>query len=770
MLAVLVTRARFRKVIRQSEGLGVSIAQQAWQTVRSAGGPARRESSFMTRARDPRLKASSGPRWLRWLGVFSCVAAASVSACVTSVGEDEEGTSPSQPGPADFGAGSLHRLNRTEYSNTLRDLLGEPLRLGDKLPADETNALGYDNDGGSLATSPLLVERWVDSAERAIESYFARQTPIAMEFPILAQPCEDVRPGLDACGQSNGQIDADNDYYGMRSNEEVVIVTGFVIPADGHYTVHVSAYSTPVIKMTEAEGPTEVGEPLPVQISLAVDGVVKSFDVTDVPKDTPRSLEYEVELTRGKHVIELRSVRDDLNKNVDGSWYEHTAWIHGFGITGPGKVSADADGPALVDCDVVEPECVRDVLQRFATRAWRREVAGDEIDPLVAIAQLADAQGDGDAAAKALAGLKLALRAVLVSPHFLYRPELGTAQADGVTPLDDYELASRLSYFLWSTMPDQELFDLAREGTLSSSDELGRQVDRMLADPKSQALVDDFAGQWLNLRRVEHVSLLPDQFPDFTPSVKAAMREETELFFSEFLTTDRSFLELVDANFTFANQELATYYGLDAEGLGDEFERVSLEGSNRTGLLSQGTFLTTTSHPNRTSPVMRGKFVLKQLLCSSPPAPPANVPPFNEDVSAGTVRERLEQHRAGECASCHIRMDAVGFALENFDATARYRTTDDGGQDLDTSDLSLDDVAISDVASLATAVREHDRFVPCVVRQLYSYAIGRQATTDDNAMLTMLEEGTRDDGYVLSGLIHRIVSSNAFRTKPEAKP
>ncbi len=708
--------------------------------------------------------ASAG--WLRRFAVL-CFAAGIAAACTTSLGDEEDDSS----GPAGpLGTGNLHRLNRAEYSNTMRDLLGEPLRLGDNLPADELSSLGYDNDGASLAVSPLLFERWVDLAERAIESYFSRLSPLEQEFPLINQPCDDVRPGLDACGPPNGQVDSATGFYGVRSAEDPIVVEGFVIPADGFYTVRLSAYAKPVLAITDGGGQTAVGEPYPVVLTVSVDGSAKSFDITDVAVGEPLDVAFALELTRGKHVVEVRSVRDELDPDdQDGNWYEHTAWVDAFRVTGP-EMGGDSvpEPPPLIDCEVTKADCRRSVLEGFAARAWRRGVSSAEVDGLLALAEDPETQGEGTDEEKALSGLKLALQAVLVSPHFVYRPELAPAETGKAVPLGDYELASRLSYFLWSSMPDQTLFDLAADGKLADSAELSRQVERMLADPKAQALVDDFAGQWLNLRRVEQVSPLPDKFPDFTDSVKEAMRTESELFFSEFLSTDRSFKELLTADFTFANEELARYYGLEAEGMTDAFEQVPLEGSHRMGLLSQGTILTTTSHSNRTSPVIRGKFVLKQLLCQPPPSPPANVPPFDEDESAGSVRERLEAHRADAgCSSCHERMDDVGFSLENFEAAGRYRTEDDGGFAIDTSDLSLDDSPISDVATLAQAVQGDSDFVECVVRQLYSYALGREATSADADTLSALEQGTQDDGYVLSSLIRRIVQSQAFRTKGE---
>jgi hypothetical protein len=399
-------------------------------------------------------------------------------------------------------------------------------------------------------------------------------------------------------------------------------------------------------------------------------------------------------------------------------------------------------------------------------------VTADEVAGLRAVvdATVNSASEPGDAAAKTQQGIRLALQAVLLSPHFLYRPELDPDPSGTVRrPLNGYELASRLSYFLWNTMPDDELFARAADGTLTKPDTLPLQVDRMLADPKAAGFTESFVGQWLELRLVSTVSPDTTLFPKFDDGIRNAMAAETRTFFAEFLKPGHAFPDMLDAPFTFVNQNLATYYGLSATGLTGDVSRVSLEGSQRLGLLSQGSFLMVTSHANRTSPVLRGKFVLKQLLCTPPPPPPNNVPPFNEDTSAGTVRERLEAHRAGACAVCHKPMDPIGFALENFDAAGQYRTTD-GGQPIDKSGLVVRGHDVSDLTSLAAVVKADPGFAPCVVRNLYSYGVGHEAGPSEEGSLKALAGATVAAGNDFTKLIHSLVSTDAFLTHQGARP
>jgi hypothetical protein len=403
-------------------------------------------------------------------------------------------------------------------------------------------------------------------------------------------------------------------------------------------------------------------------------------------------------------------------------------------------------------------EAARAAIERFATRAFRRPVTRDEVEGILGIFRLAHDRGESFERA-----VQVALTSVLVSPRFLYLVEPEEDAED--RPLDGYELASRLSYFLWSSMPDDELFAEAEAGTLRSN--LRRQVDRMIADPKSDAFVSNFVGQWLQLRRLDGLARDESLYPGFDEDLRDAMRTETEQFFAEILRNDRSVMELLDSNFTFVNETLARHYGI--EGIsGNEFRRVSLEGRPRGGVLTQASVLTLTSNPNRTSPVKRGQWILQQILGTPPPPPPPDVPELEEEGEAAHVaslRERLELHRANpECASCHSQMDPLGFALENFDAIGRWRDAD-GDFPIDASGELSGGITFDDAEDLKRILVESSakKFSRTLIEQLMTYALGRGLEPDDYPTVEAIRErlGSEDDR--IRSILHGIVESEAFR-------
>jgi hypothetical protein len=413
--------------------------------------------------------------------------------------------------------------------------------------------------------------------------------------------------------------------------------------------------------------------------------------------------------------------------------------------------------------------CARELLGRFARRAWRRPVTASELERLLSFVTLARQHGEG-----AEAGVKLALRAVLLSPHFLYRVEVDPSPTSS-TPrrLTDHELAARLSYFLWSSTPDEPLLALAEAGTLHEPAVLEQQVRRMLADPKARALVEDFAGQWLYLRAVDAVE--PDKalFPTFDESLRQALRQETELFFREFLTSNRPLRDMLDADFTYMNDRLAAHYGLPRPG-SDTPRRVSLQRQpERAGLLGQGSLLAVTSLPTRTSPVKRGVWVLEQLLCSGPPPPPPNVeglpPAVNPNAS---IRERMEQHRSNPaCSGCHSVMDPIGFGLENFDAIGRWRLTEEStGARVDASGTLPDGTAFTGPSGLRAILKEDPRLTECVTHHLLSYALGRGVTEADACAVRDIVRQAEARGGRWMDLIISVVGSEPFthrRGEPE---
>jgi len=410
------------------------------------------------------------------------------------------------------------------------------------------------------------------------------------------------------------------------------------------------------------------------------------------------------------------------------------------------------------------------VLSRLAARAYRRPVSGKELARVLKLA--ASARGQGD---RFESSIQLALQAILVSPHFLFRVELDPDPKDagGIRALDEYALASRLSYFLWSSMPDDELFDLAAHGKLR--EHLDRQVRHMLGDAKSRALVENFAGQWLQLRKLDLASPDKSQFPAFDQDLRHAMRTESERFFEAIVREDRSVLEFLDADYTFVNARLARHYGL--EGIeGDQFRRVTLPSGGgqgtafaRGGVLAQAAMLTVTSNPSRTSPVKRGKWILENILGTPPPDPPANVPMLQDDakaVAAGTLRQRMEQHRKDpNCAVCHKEMDALGFALENFDAVGAWRTKD-GSFPIDAAAQLPDGRAFNGPRELKAALRgSKDLFARCLAEKLLTYAIGRGIEACDRPALDEIVNAARRGDYKFSALVQGIVHSDPFQQR-----
>ncbi len=407
-------------------------------------------------------------------------------------------------------------------------------------------------------------------------------------------------------------------------------------------------------------------------------------------------------------------------------------------------------------------DCATDFVERFGRKAWRRPLDDAEVTKLVRIVELGARDGDYDE------GIALAIRATLLSPNFMFRAE--EHARDGVRELNGYELASRLSYFLWSTMPDDELFALAESGDLTRDAVLRAQVERMIDDPRFDAFLDEFAARWLKVTQLPEAAPSAELFPDFDEELRAAMAAETRLFIRHIIDNDLPLSTLVRADFTFLNERLARHYGIEGV-VGDEMRLVRLTDTTRGGLLTQGSILTVTSHPNRTSLVRRGKYVLDRLLCAPLPPPPANVEalpddPTGESGETLTLRERVEAHRANpECASCHALMDPIGFALENFDATGRWRDFDDG-QPIDASGELPDGTRFEGAAELGEILAGDERFMTCVGEKLTAYALGRSLRSQDYCLVDELVDRLGQDGS-LRALILELVTDELFRTVGE---
>jgi mono/diheme cytochrome c family protein len=410
-------------------------------------------------------------------------------------------------------------------------------------------------------------------------------------------------------------------------------------------------------------------------------------------------------------------------------------------------------------------ESARQILERFAGRAYRRPINREELQRLLRFVEMAEKNGDSFET-----GISLAVQAVLISPNFLFRVEMDPRPNDpkSIRTLTDYELASRLSYFLWSSMPDDELFELARKKTLRQPDTLEKQIRRMLQDPRSRALVENFAGQWLQLRNLKDFKPDPDLFPHFDEKLRSAMLKETELFFENVIRTDRSILDFIDADYTFVNERLAKHYGLSGVR-GEEFRRVSLTATPRGGILTQAAVLSVTSNPTRTSPVKRGKWILENILGTPPPPPPPGVEELKDDkqaVLSGSLRQRMEQHRANpSCASCHQRMDPLGFGFENFDAIGAWRSRD-GTHAIDPSGALPNGQSFKGPSELRAILKtRQDAFARCLTEKLLTYALGRGVERYDRCTIDDIVKSAAKDNYKFSPLVIDIVRSDPFQKR-----
>jgi hypothetical protein len=456
-----------------------------------------------------------------------------------------------------------------------------------------------------------------------------------------------------------------------------------------------------------------------------------------------------------------------------------TVFVQRFELEGP-RDTYPASHKKIMACKPgqTKREQAREILTRLASHAYRRPATADEVERLLGLVDAAVARGD-----KWEAGIRLALEAVLVSPKFLFRVELDDRpDSPGPHPIDESQLASRLSYFLWSSMPDDELFGLAAKKQLTPN--LDAQVRRMLKDPKAEALVENFGMQWLQLRNLKAVAPDPKLFPGFDEPLRASMLRETELFFEAVLREDRSILDLVDADFTFLNGRLARHYGIvDTNGnragekggtpgesiYGDKFVRVALHGGDRGGVLTQASVLTVTSNPTRTSPVKRGKWVLEQILGTPPPPPPPNVPELADNPKAalsGSLRQRMEQHRADpSCAVCHARMDPIGFAFENYDAVGAFRSKD-GKFPIDPSGVLPDGRSFRGPADLKVILKgKKELFSRCLAEKMLTYALGRGLGPYDRPALDAIQAALVRNDYRFSVLVTEIVKSDPFRLR-----
>ncbi|HEU0033947.1 MAG TPA: DUF1592 domain-containing protein [Kofleriaceae bacterium] len=591
----------------------------------------------------------------------------------------------------DPGRVTLHRLNNAEYNNTVRDLLGTSLRPADEFPTDD-RAYGFDTVADVLRVSTLGMELYETAAVNLITETLASGIgATSQQFEIA---------GSTTSGQplNNGWLF----FSAGTANVE------YTAPAAGSYRISVRAYE-------QAAGPD------PALLSIEVVGQQPQLIPVTALAAAPAVYTADVTLAAGPQQIVVGFANDFYDP---ASMADRNLWVDHVIVEGPlgGPTGGDSRRGRILTCaDLDSADCQAQILSGFAKRAWRRPTTTAEIDRLRAI--VADAVSRGDSAET---GIRLALQAVLVSPHFLYRVEVDpTPDSRTPHPVTSWELASRLSYFLWSSMPDDELFALAESDTLRDPAELERQVRRMLDDPKAVALIDNFAEQWLFTRALG--SQDPDYtlFPEYDDELEAAMRAETRRYFEAFLREDIPMTEFLTADFTYVNDRLADFYGLPRPGVTgtDNLVRVSLADTPRRGFLMQGSFLRVTSRPKRTSPVLRGKWVLDNLLCAPPPPPPPGVGDLGDgQMTTGSLRQQLEAHLTNPvCASCHTVMDPIGFGLDQFDAIGKYRT-EDGGYAIDATGSLFGQIPFNDGRGLAAALAEQPNVYRCIVEKLYTYS------------------------------------------------
>ena len=671
--------------------------------------------------------------------------AATAAALVAWLEAALDGAAAERPNP---GAPAIHRLNRAEYRNAVRDLLGLDLDHARDLPADDSG-YGFDNIGDVLTVSPLHVEQYVAAARRVSRLAVGSLTP---------------RPVVERYEAPRGTADVAID--GLPPNERGGILFRHYFPFDAEYTITV-----------RVRGRRTGGMPAP-RLDLRVDGrrvrlLDADFDPAEANQLT-RNFELRLAIPAGQHEIGAGFLTE-YARSEDGQATNRYSVDYVL-VGGPYEAAGPGDPESRRRLFVCRPAageaeepCARRVLTAVARRAYRRPVTAADIDPLLELFALGRADGT-----RFEDGIEMALSGLLVSPSFLFRapraPE-GTAPGS-VHSLSDVDLASRLSFFLWSSIPDDELLGLAERGRLAEPEVLAGQLARMLAAPKARALVDNFGGQWLHLRNVADWRPDPDRFADFDESLRYAFERETALFLDRLIRDDGSVLDLIDGDYSFLNERLARFYGIDGVG-GGHFRRVSLAGTERGGVLTHGSLLMVTSYPTRTSPVLRGKWILENLLGAPPPPPPPDVPALADraGTSAGSLREALERHRASpSCATCHARLDPLGFALESFDAVGAHRT-EDGGVPIEASGALPDGTLVDGPAGLRRVLLDRrDEFVETLAARLLTYAIGRGLESYDRPAVREIRRRTEAADYRFSALVATIVDSVPFRLRRTPEP
>jgi mono/diheme cytochrome c family protein len=698
--------------------------------------------------------------------------AASRTALVTWLTGQLDAHAATHPDP---GRPLVHRLNRAEYGNAIRDLLDLEIDPSSLLPADDS-AYGFDNVADVLGVSPVLLERYLSAAGKV--------SALAVGDPESGVASETFRIRQDAS--------QDRHVEGLPIGTVGGMLAHTTLPLDGEYVIQPRLFRTNLGAMRGLE--------YEHQLEITVDGTrvhLASFggdedfkaslrNPTLAGDDVEARSRARVKLTAGPHTIGVAFIEKTAAQNswrlqpflrsshdtFDPTGYPH---IDVFSVTGPYNPTGSGDTPSRRRIFMCRPAnaaeedpCARRIVSTLARLAYRGQASDEDIQRLMSFYAAGRKGGNFER------GIQLALQRMLASAKFALRVERDPANAKpgSVYPLNSLDLASRLSFFLWSSIPDDELLRVAEQGKLRTPLVLRQQLRRMLADSKSEALVTNFAGQWLYLRNLKNMVPLSTEFVDFDDNLRRAFAQEAELFFASIMRENRTVLDLMDANYTFVNERLAKHYNIPGV-YGSHYRRVTLTDEARRGLLGKGAILMVTSHTDRTSPVVRGKWVLDNLLGAPPPPMPANVPPLDENgQQAGrvlTMRERMEVHRRNPvCANCHKIMDPIGLAMENFDAVGSWRTREGGthGTAIDASGVLLDGTKVDGIVSLRQALmRNPEIFVGTFVEKMMTYALGRGVAATDMPTVRQIVRDGAARNYRFASMVEGIVNSPAFQMR-----
>ncbi|HTB12784.1 MAG TPA: DUF1592 domain-containing protein [Bryobacteraceae bacterium] len=667
---------------------------------------------------------------------------AQVSALTNFIhGEFDKADALVKPDP---GRVTARRLNRNEYKNTIRDLLAVDFRADKDFPTDDSG-YGFDNIGDILTISPVLMEKYMNAAETIASRAMGAD-------PLPKKP-------LEAAYDKN---------RGLRRLDLSTVEASHRVDFDGEYIVR---FGFPGERAADAK---------PVKMAFYMDGtLLETLDVETKPSklvyfDPFSDGETRVYLPEGDHVFRAAFLNDDFVKTIDPKdAYNNkkNKFIGSITFVGPFPSKVEkASRKKILICDPASGRaCVEKIVSNLAHHAYRRPATKLEVASLMKFVAMAKSSGQSTEQ-----GIQLALEAMLVSPEFLFRIERdpNPLDAEKAHRLSDTELATRLSYFLWSSMPDDELLAIAEAGKLREPATLDGQVKRMMTDRKAAAFADNFAGQWLEIRNLDSITPDPQKFKLWNPQLRDEMRTETNMFFQHVLSENRPISDFIDARYTFLNEDLAKFYGI--EGVkGPDFRRVELTTDQRGGVLSQGSVLAVSSYPSRTSPTIRGKYLLNNILGTPIPPPPPDVPAFDDSKIGAEVsmRKQLEAHRNNPvCASCHDRMDVLGFGLENYDAIGKWRTMD-GKFPIDVGGTLPNGKSFKTAAEMRTIlVAGMPQVSRCLIEKIMTYALGRGMQSYDNRRIDEMNKTLAADGYRFQTLIYEVVHSLPFQSRRGEMP